>query len=113
MTRSRPCKKHDKARVEEHNRRVVREHFGDVRFDDAGFVRLLNRFYQYSNLILNHFSPCMHPVSKRREIGSEYKQPLGVKSGRGGCPPPLSPWPQAVSLPLTSFGILSAALLFS
>ena len=67
VTRSRPHKKNDNARVEERNRRVVREHFGDVRFDDAGFVRLLNRFYHYSNLILNHFSPCMHLMSKRRQ----------------------------------------------
>ena len=67
VTRSRPHKKNDNARVEERNRRVVREHFGDVRFDDEGFVRLLNRFYRYSNRILNHFSPCMHLVSKRRQ----------------------------------------------
>lgn len=67
VTRSRPYKKNDNARVEERNRRVVREHFGDVRFDDEGFVRLLNRFYHYSNLILNHFSPCMHLVSKKRQ----------------------------------------------
>ena len=74
VTRSRPHKKNDNARVEERNRRVVREHFGDVRFDDVGFVRLLNRFYHYSNLILNHFSPCMHLVSKRRQGSRIVKQ---------------------------------------
>ena len=44
-----------------------------MRFSDVGFVRLLNRIYRYSNLILHHFLPCMHPVSKRRQGSRMFK----------------------------------------
>ena len=70
VTRSRPHKKNDNARVEERNRRVVREHFGDVRFDDEGFVRLLNRFYRYSNRILNQLFT-LYAFGEQEEAGDE------------------------------------------
>lgn len=55
VTRSRPNRKNDNARVEERNLHVVRECVGYQRLDDAGYVKLLNRIDRAHNLLVNHF----------------------------------------------------------
>ena len=67
VTRSRPNRKNDNARVEERNLRMVRECVGYERLDDESFVRLLNRIYNASNLLANHFHTWQRVVSKERK----------------------------------------------
>lgn len=55
LTRSRPYKKNDNARAEEHNRHKVRELIGYERVDEPECVYLLNQVYRYHNLLTNFF----------------------------------------------------------
>ena len=64
VTRSRANYKNDNARVEERNRRLVREVVGDERLDDERFVYLLNRLYKWVNLQHNHFIASMRLLKK-------------------------------------------------
>ena len=64
VTRSRANFKNDNARVEERNRRLVREVVGDERLDDERFVYLLNRLYKWVNLQHNHFIASMRLLKK-------------------------------------------------
>ncbi len=73
LTRSRPYKKNDNARVEERNRRLVREMLCDVRLDNEQFVYLLNQMYKCLNLLHNHFIPSMRIISKERVKGKIHK----------------------------------------
>ena len=66
MTRSRPNRKNDNARVEERNLHVVRECVGYERLDDERYVRELNRLYKYQNLLLNHFQTWTRVTGKER-----------------------------------------------
>ncbi len=66
MTRSRPNRKNDNARVEERNLHVVREFAGYQRLDDAGYVKLLNRIYRAHNLLVNHFQTWQRVSGKQR-----------------------------------------------
>lgn len=66
VTRSRPNFKNDNARVEERNRRLVREIVGDERLDDARFVYLLNRLYKWVNMQHNHFIASMRLLKKEK-----------------------------------------------
>lgn len=66
VTRSRPNFKNDNARVEERNRRLVREIVGDERLDDERFVYLLNRLYKWVNLQHNHFIASMRLLKKEK-----------------------------------------------
>lgn len=66
VTRSRPNFKNDNARVEERNRRLVREVVGDERLDDERFVYLLNRLYKWVNLQHNHFIASMRLLKKEK-----------------------------------------------
>ena len=73
LTRSRPYKKNDNARVEERNRRLVREMLGDVRLDNERFVYLLNQMHKWLNLLHNHFISSMRITSKERYKGKIHK----------------------------------------
>ena len=66
VTRSRPNFKNDNARVEERNRRLVREIVGDERLDDERFVYLLNRLYKWVNMQHNHFIASMRLLKKEK-----------------------------------------------
>ena len=66
ITRSRPNKKNDNARVEERNLHVVRECIGYERLGDERFVRALNRIYKANNLLINHFQTWSRVESKER-----------------------------------------------
>lgn len=66
VTRSRPNFKNDNARVEERNRRLVREVVGDDRLDDERFVYLLNQLFKWVNLLHNHFIASMRLIRKER-----------------------------------------------
>ena len=68
VTRSRPNFKNDNARVEERNRRLVREVVGDERLDDVRFVCLLNQLYKWVNLQHNHFIASMR-LEKKEKCG--------------------------------------------
>ena len=68
VTRSRPNFKNDNARVEERNRRLVREVVGDERLDDVRFVYLLNQLYKWVNLQHNHFIASMR-LEKKEQCG--------------------------------------------
>ena len=68
ITRSRPNFKNDNARVEERNRRLVREVVGDERLDDVRFVYLLNQLYKWVNLQHNHFIASMR-LEKKEKCG--------------------------------------------
>lgn len=65
--------KKDNARDGTRNRRVVREHLGDVGVDDEGFVRLLKRLYHDSNLILNQLFS-LYATGEQEEAGGEDSQ---------------------------------------
>lgn len=67
ITRSRPNKKNDNARVEERNLHVVRECIGYERLEDERFVRALNRIYRANNLLINHFQTWSRVESKERQ----------------------------------------------
>lgn len=67
VTRSRPNFKNDNARVEERNRRLVREVVGDERLDDVRFVYLLNQLYRWVNLQHNHFIASMRLLKKEKD----------------------------------------------
>ena len=66
VTRSRPNFKNDNARVEERNRRLVREIVGDERLDNERFVYLLNQLYKWVNLQHNHFIASMRLLKKEK-----------------------------------------------
>ena len=66
LTRSRPYKKNDNARAEEHNRHKVRELIGCERIDNEQCVFLLNQVYRYHNLLTNFFIASTRLVSKQR-----------------------------------------------
>lgn len=68
VTRSRPKFKNDNARIEERNRRLVREVVGDERLDDVRFVYLLNQLYKWVNLQHNHFIASMR-LEKKEKCG--------------------------------------------
>ena len=68
VTRSRPNFKNDNARVEERNRRLIREVVGDERLDDVRFVYLLNQLYKWVNLQHNHFIASMR-LEKKEKCG--------------------------------------------
>lgn len=66
VSRSRPYKKNDNARVEERNRHKVRELIGFERIEDESCVYLLNQVYHYHNLLTNFFVASTRIVSKKR-----------------------------------------------
>jgi hypothetical protein len=66
-SRSRPYRKNDNCRIEQKNGSIIRDYFGDIRFDDPaqqdGLARVCRDIALYSNL----FRPCKKLVSKRRK----------------------------------------------
>lgn len=65
-TRSGPNFKNDNARVEERNRRLVRQVSVDEKLDNERFVYLLNQLCKWVNLQHNHFMASMSLLKKEK-----------------------------------------------
>lgn len=64
LTRIRPGKKNDHARIEQKNRTCIRDYVGYNRLDVRGSEILLNELYSYLELYINHFQPTMKYTGK-------------------------------------------------
>jgi len=74
LTRSEPGKKNDNMFVEERNGHVVRKYLGWQRLDASpNIVKLINQYYHYLDLYLNHFQAVRRTLSKER-VGAKYKR---------------------------------------
>jgi len=74
LTRSEPGKKNDNMYVEERNGHVVRKYLGYQRLDaDPEIVEIINEYYYFLDLYLNHFQSVRRTLSKER-IGSKIKR---------------------------------------
>lgn len=72
LTRSEPGKKNDNMYVEERNGHVVRKYLGYLRLDcDPKIADLINVYYVFLDLYLNHFQAVRRTLSKER-INSKY-----------------------------------------
>lgn len=80
LTRSEPGKKNDNMYVEERNGHVVRKYLGYERLDTAPeIVEIINEYYYYLDLYLNHFQSVRRTLSKER-IGSKIKRNFEKKA---------------------------------
>jgi transposase InsO family protein len=73
MSRGRPYKKNDQAYVEERNGAVVRRLVGYDRYSNRDALALLNQYYAWLRLYLNHFQPIRKLVSKER-VGAKVRR---------------------------------------
>ena len=73
LSRSRPYKKNDNAKVEQKNWTHVRQLFGYERFDRAMLVPLMNDVYRDFCRLQNYYMPQMKLIRKER-IGSKIKR---------------------------------------
>lgn len=73
LSRSRPNKKNDNAKVEQKNWTHVRQLFGYERFDRAMLVPLMNDVYRDFCRLQNYYMPQMKLVRKER-VGSKIKR---------------------------------------
>jgi hypothetical protein len=64
LSRSRPYRKNDNRFVEQKNDTLVRQYFGDVRFDRPEQIEMMNALYEQMWLYYNLFQPVMHLVEK-------------------------------------------------
>jgi uncharacterized protein (UPF0297 family) len=71
MTRARPYRKNDHARIEQKNYTNVRQFVGYVRIDDRELVTLLQQLYLILEDYINFFLPSMKCIEKTR-VGSTY-----------------------------------------
>jgi len=73
LSRSRPYKKNDNAKVEQKNWTHVRQLFGYERFDRAMLVPIMNDVYRDFCRLQNYYMPQMKLIRKER-IGSKIKR---------------------------------------
>ncbi len=66
LSRSRPYQKNDNRFVEQKNRTLVRDLFGDARFDTLAHQRLLDQLYEKQWLYYNFFQPVLRLKDKHR-----------------------------------------------
>jgi hypothetical protein len=64
LSRSRPYRKNDNRIVEQKNDTLVRQYFGDLRFDHPEQIEAMNALYEQMWLYYNLFQPVMHLVEK-------------------------------------------------
>ena len=69
LSRSRPYRKNDNCRIEQKNGSVLREYFGDLRFDLPGHQPALEVLCADIALYTNLFRPCKKLVFKARKSG--------------------------------------------
>jgi hypothetical protein len=74
MTRSRPYRKNDQARVEQKNWTHVRQLLGYQRMDDPQLVPLVNRLYRTWGQFHNFFSPTLKLKKKVRQGSRTLRQ---------------------------------------
>src|SRR5947199_3568998 len=64
LSRSRPYQKNDNRIVEQKNDTLVRQYFGDLRFDCPVQIEVMNLLYEQMWLYYNLFQPVMHLMEK-------------------------------------------------
>lgn len=90
LTRGRPYRKNDNARVEQRNWTHVRQHFGYERYDHPEVAALINRLCQGAlGQLLNHFLPT-HLLEEKRRKGNRTVRVYG---------PALTPYARVVAAP--------------
>jgi transposase InsO family protein len=67
LSRSRPYRKNDNCRIEQKNGSVIRDYFGDLRFDRHEHYDALEALCRDIALYTNLFRPCKKLVSKERK----------------------------------------------
>jgi len=64
LSRSRPYQKNDNRYVEQKNDTLVRQYFGDLRFDRPEEIEAMNVLYEQMWVYYNLFQPVMHLIGK-------------------------------------------------
>ena len=64
LSRSRPYQKNDNRLVEQKNDTLVRQYFGDLRFDRPEQIEAMNALYEQMWIYYNLFQPVMHLIEK-------------------------------------------------
>src|SRR5437588_2101676 len=64
LSRSRPYQKNDNCIVEQKNDTLVRQYFGDLRFDRPEQIEAMNAHHEQMWLHYNLFQPVMHLIKK-------------------------------------------------
>jgi hypothetical protein len=64
LSRSRPYQKNDNRFVEQKNDTLVRQYFGDLRFDRCEEIEAMNALYEQMWVYHNLFQPVMHLIGK-------------------------------------------------
>ena len=64
LSRSRPYQKNDNRFVEQKNDTLVRQYFGDLRFDRCEEIEAMNALYEQMWVYYNLFQPVMHLIEK-------------------------------------------------
>ncbi len=64
LSRSRPYQKNDNRIVEHKNDTLVRQYFGDLRFDRPEQIEAMNVLYEQMWIYYNLFQPVMHLIAK-------------------------------------------------
>jgi hypothetical protein len=64
LSRSRPYQKNDNRIVEQKNDTLVRQYFGDLRFDCPEQIEAMNALYEQMWIYYNLFQPVMHLIEK-------------------------------------------------
>lgn len=74
LSRTRPYMKNDHARIEQKNYVNVRKWVGYQRFDDVGYVPLLNELYRTLEDYLNFFIPSVKCIAKEKRPNQRTKR---------------------------------------
>ena len=64
LSRSRPYQKNDNRFVEQKNDTLVRQYFGDLRFERCEEIEAMNALYEQMWVYYNLFQPVMHLIGK-------------------------------------------------
>lgn len=73
LSRSRPYQKNDNRMVEQKNDTLVRQYFGDLRFDRPCQIEALNALYEQMWVYYNLFQPVMH-LSEKVAVGDKVRR---------------------------------------
>ncbi len=73
LSRSRPYQKNDNRIVEQKNDTLVRQYFGDLRFDRPEQIEAMNALYEQMWIYYNLFQPAMH-LSEKTVVGDKVRR---------------------------------------
>jgi hypothetical protein len=73
LSRSRPYQKNDNRIVEQKNDTLVRQYFGDLRFDRPEQIEAMNALYEQMWIYYNLFQPVMH-LSEKTVVGDKVRR---------------------------------------